>query len=269
MVRLRSAGTARELVDRSSSAGSVALPPARPVDRSLDARPVAAVRRRTACRSAGRAPECPRPVRRPPRPDRCRPAAIRLGHRVELLVDLARPAAVRMASAVSSAEQDRDQRRPAPTTRSTSWRRQGARGRVPGPGRPPATPSRTSVDSGHGHARRAQHVPGAAHGVDHRRPVGVDLLAQVGDVQLDHVGLAAEVVVPDPVQDLGLAQHPARVAHQVAEQLELGRGQLDLDPAAGHLVAVLVQREVADDQRRVAAGRRRAAAPQQGRAAGR
>ena len=81
---------------------------------------------------------------------------------------------------------------------------------------------------------------------------GVDLLAQVGDVELHHVGLAAEVVVPDPVEDLGLAEHAAWVAHQEAQQLELGRGQTDLLAAPAHLVAVLVEHEVADVQRRLA-----------------
>src|SRR5713226_3859951 len=48
-------------------------------------------------------------------------------------------------------------------------------------------------------ACRLQHVADAADGVDQRLTVGVDLLAQVTDVQLDHMGLAAEVVVPHPV----------------------------------------------------------------------
>src|SRR6476620_2543042 len=67
-----------------------------------------------------------------------------------------------------------------------------------------------------------EHVARAAHGMDHGCPACVDLLAQVGDVELDDVGLPAEVVVPHPVQDLGLGQHPLRVAHQEAQQLELG-----------------------------------------------
>ena len=98
----------------------------------------------------------------------------------------------------------------------------------------------------------SEYVPGSAHGVDHRRPVRIDLLAQVGDVELDHVRLAAEVVVPDPIEDLGLAEHPPRVAHQVAQQLELGGRQRDLDPAPGDFVAVFVKREIADHQRGVA-----------------
>src|SRR5258707_807803 len=46
-------------------------------------------------------------------------------------------------------------------------------------------------------ARRLQHVPDAADRVDERVTARVDLLAQVADVQLDNVRLAAEVVVPD------------------------------------------------------------------------
>src|SRR5436190_18921237 len=89
--------------------------------------------------------------------------------------------------------------------------------------------------------RRLEHITGAAHGVDHRRAAGVDLAPEVGDVELDDVGLAAEVVVPDPVQDLRLAEHPPGVAHEEAQQLVLGRGQPDLLARAAHLVGVLVQ----------------------------
>jgi hypothetical protein len=76
----------------------------------------------------------------------------------------------------------------------------------------------------------------------------VDLLAQVADVGLDDVVVAAEVVAPDVVQDLGLGQHPPGVQQQVAQQLELGRGQLDRPPAPLDLVAVLVEGEVGAGQ---------------------
>src|SRR6476619_6448352 len=97
--------------------------------------------------------------------------------------------------------------------------------------------------------RWAQYVSSAAQGVNHRRTVGIDLLAEVGDVELDDVCLAAEVVVPDPIQDLGLAEHSPWVAHQVAEQLEFGSRQLDLHAAAAYLVAILVERQISDYQR--------------------
>ena len=84
--------------------------------------------------------------------------------------------------------------------------------------------------------------------MDERLAPSVDLLTQVADVQLDDVGLATEVVVPDAVQDLCLAQYPARVAHQEAQQLELGGGQVDQLPAAANLAGVLVHRQVGDGQ---------------------
>src|SRR6478752_9019200 len=52
-----------------------------------------------------------------------------------------------------------------------------------------------------GHAENVTHT---ALGVDERGPVGVDLAPEVGDVGLDDAGLAAEVVVPDVVEDLEL-----------------------------------------------------------------
>src|SRR5258708_5469918 len=52
-----------------------------------------------------------------------------------------------------------------------------------------------------GSASRLEHIPSAPQGVDHRVATAVDLLAQVGHVQLDDVGPAAEVIAPHPVQD--------------------------------------------------------------------
>src|SRR2546421_2824213 len=119
-----------------------------------------------------------------------------------------------------------------------------------------ATSSRVRSDQPAGPRRRRtarsvgglEDIPRSAQRVDHRCAAGVDLLAEVRDVELDDVGLPAEVVVPDAVEDLRLAQHPARVAHEEAQQLVLGRGQGDDLAVPAHLVAVLVEGEVADGE---------------------
>src|SRR6476661_10515779 len=58
-----------------------------------------------------------------------------------------------------------------------------------------AAPSAPCGPSGGGF----EDITEATHGVDHRFPSGIDLLAQVGNVQLHDIGLTAEIVVPDPV----------------------------------------------------------------------
>src|SRR5215469_6385067 len=71
---------------------------------------------------------------------------------------------------------------------------------------------------------KPQHVPDAAQRVDQPRLGAVDLAAEHGYVRLDDPGVPPEVVVPDVVEDLHLGQHPVGVAHEVPQQLELGRG---------------------------------------------
>ena len=99
-------------------------------------------------------------------------------------------------------------------------------------------------------------------------PTVVQLLAQVADVELDDVTAAAEVVAPDPIQNLRLGQHHLRVAHQEAEQLELGGGQVDDLVAPLNLVRVLVHAQVADNQARAARPSGRFRRPAPARAAG-
>src|SRR5476649_2360813 len=96
-----------------------------------------------------------------------------------------------------------------------------------------------------------QDVTDAAFGLDESRLLHVDLASQVGDVGLDDAGLAAEVVVPYVVEDLGLGEHPVGVEHEVAQQLELGRGDFDEAPAASDLMGVLVELDVVETQGRL------------------
>ena len=104
---------------------------------------------------------------------------------------------------------------------------------------------------------RLEDVADPAHRVDHRGAPGVDLLPQVADVELDDMRLAAEVVGPDPVEDLGLGQHPAGVAHQEPQQLELGAATAPpARPPRRHLPGVLVHDEVPDGQPVVVPGPR-------------
>src|SRR5690242_9696029 len=73
-------------------------------------------------------------------------------------------------------------------------------------------------------SRLAQRVADAAHGVDERRAVLVELLAQVAHVRLEHPRVAAEVVLPDVLEQLRAREHAPRVEHEVAQEAVLGRG---------------------------------------------
>src|SRR4029079_13878679 len=74
--------------------------------------------------------------------------------------------------------------------------------------------------------RRAEDVTDAAHGLDQRRLEGVGLAGEVADVRLQHARVAAEVVVPDVVEDLAAREHTTRVDQEIPEQPVLGRGEL-------------------------------------------
>ena len=57
--------------------------------------------------------------------------------------------------------------------------------------------------------------------------VAIDLLAQARHEHVDDVGAGVEVVAPDVRQDHRLGQHAPWIAHQVLEQRELARAQVD------------------------------------------
>ena len=80
-------------------------------------------------------------------------------------------------------------------------------------------------------------------------------------MHVDDVGLRVEMIVPDMFQQHRAGHHMAGVAHQVFEQLELARQQLDRLVAALDRAGQQVELEIGDPQPR--RRRRRRAAPQQ------
>src|SRR5215203_6783539 len=84
---------------------------------------------------------------------------------------------------------------------------------------------------------------------------GFQLPPQVGHEHLDRVRDRERVVAPDLVEQLLARDHEPLVAHQVLEQLELALREVDRAIAAGDLVGVGVEHQVADPQRRHAARR--------------
>src|SRR5215471_6442542 len=73
----------------------------------------------------------------------------------------------------------------------------------------------------------------------------VDLAPEVARVDLDHVGIDRVVSVPDVLEQGGLGHHLPGPAHQVFQQRELPRGQLDFGLAAAHLPGTWVEGQVA------------------------
>src|SRR5512132_2525975 len=89
----------------------------------------------------------------------------------------------------------------------------------------------------------------------------VELVAQVAHVDLDDVGVALELVVPDVLDDLPLGHGLAPAAEQELQQGELAGGQLDLGLAPPGPLGRRVQAQVAGlEHGRPLSG----AAPQQG-----
>src|SRR3954462_13676574 len=91
---------------------------------------------------------------------------------------------------------------------------------------------------------RSQGVAHAPDGVNELRLDVIDLLAEGADVCLGNATGAAEVVLPDMVEDLRLRQHPTLIDEHVAEQVVLGRRQRDVLAVTLHAMGVVVHSQV-------------------------
>src|SRR5208282_3719324 len=93
----------------------------------------------------------------------------------------------------------------------------------------------------------ADHVAGAAHRMQQRlREALIDFGTQPRNVHVDHIGLRVEVIIPDVLQQHGPSDDLAGVPHQIFEQAEFARLQLQLLPGAAYLMRKPIELEIAD-----------------------
>src|SRR5215469_16808645 len=78
----------------------------------------------------------------------------------------------------------------------------------------------------------------------------VDLAPERADVDVDDPGIAVEGEVPDVLDQRSPGEDVARPAHEVLQQRELGRGELDLAAIARHLVPGRIQAQVPHGEHR-------------------
>lgn len=97
--------------------------------------------------------------------------------------------------------------------------------------------------------RVTQAVADPANGSDQMRFDGVDLSTQVADVGLDDAAAAAEVVLPDSVEQLRFRQHPTEVLEQTAQQAVLRRRQSDFVATTHDDVRFVIHREITATQK--------------------
>src|SRR5580704_15355247 len=80
-----------------------------------------------------------------------------------------------------------------------------------------------------------QRVAGAAHGADRIDGVAaVERLAQAADMDVDGALVDIDVAAPHPVEQLLAGKNPAGAFHQVFEQAELGRPEIDRAARSRH-----------------------------------
>src|SRR5688572_18906656 len=95
--------------------------------------------------------------------------------------------------------------------------------------------------------RSFKNISNSSRGVD-ERAVGVHLAAQAVDQDIDHISLRIETIVPDVLEDHGLGNDPAGVAHEIFQKGKLMGLQVDLLLAARDFAGEQVEGEAADGQ---------------------
>src|SRR5205823_5093771 len=94
-------------------------------------------------------------------------------------------------------------------------------------------------------------VPGPAQRPDQIR--AVELAAYLGDVHVDGAGAARVLLPPDALEQEVTRDDDARVGHEVREQVELLRGQVDGLARDGDVVRFAVEDDVAEGDGSLAA----------------
>src|SRR5579862_792493 len=99
-------------------------------------------------------------------------------------------------------------------------------------------------------SRSSEPVSGASNGQDVARlfGLGLELLTQVANVDVDRARVAIRAVAPDRAQQLLAVEQPAGIRHQRIEQLELRKRQLHGRPVDCDLALGAIKRDRPDDE---------------------
>jgi hypothetical protein len=109
-------------------------------------------------------------------------------------------------------------------------------------GRP--TPDRADSDF---QIFRIERIAGRAHGADRiHLGIAIERTAQATDVHIDGASLDVDIRTPDRIEQLLAREDAAGVLHEVFEQAEFRRPEMDLFTRALHPVCGAVDRDVAD-----------------------
>ena len=94
--------------------------------------------------------------------------------------------------------------------------------------------------------RRLQHIPDAAHRLYHFfRETVIDLAPQVADINVDDVGQSVIVHIPDVLHDHRAAERTSTIAHQILQDAEFLRCELNISAVACDLAANAIEGEIA------------------------
>src|SRR5262245_39032521 len=106
--------------------------------------------------------------------------------------------------------------------------------------------------SGRGYrsAYLSEYIPHASNGLQELFLEGtIDFVAQSAHEHVDDVGLRVEVVLPDVREDHRLGYDLARIAHEVLEECEFTRPQVNRLIPTGDLARQEIERQISDAQR--------------------
>src|SRR5690242_3100815 len=99
-----------------------------------------------------------------------------------------------------------------------------------------------------GSCRCCSPVADAAHRLDELAVIA-ELVAEIPDMDLHDVGSGIEARVPDLLEELRAAHRSSGVLHEIREERELARGEIDVLAVDGDLARGDVDRERTETQR--------------------
>jgi len=79
----------------------------------------------------------------------------------------------------------------------------------------------------------------------------LQFVAQIANIDIQHIGFTTKIIAPDGIIDLLTTQHLTRMAHEIVEQLVFFGGQLKVQIASCHFTGRRIEHHIGDHQPRL------------------